>query len=94
MPEELLDLARRYKFTFGDHKSLQKEVIELKKNIRASVSKHLRMKQGYVQMQVFFLVTLIIIIIWRVQKRAVAAARKITFNRRRKSFISLLCFLL
>lgn len=51
VPEELLDLARRYKFTFGDHKSLQKEVIELKKNIRASVSKHLRMKQGYVQMQ-------------------------------------------
>uniref|UniRef100_A0A0N5B1F5 REM-1 domain-containing protein n=1 Tax=Syphacia muris TaxID=451379 RepID=A0A0N5B1F5_9BILA len=51
IPEELLDLAKRYKFTFGDHKSLQKEVIELKKNIRASVSKHLRMKQGYVQMQ-------------------------------------------
>lgn len=51
MPEELAIVADKYAFNFGE-KSLQKDVIELKKKIRLSCNKQMRIKQGYVQMQV------------------------------------------
>lgn len=52
VPEELALLADKYTFSFGEQKSLQKDVIELKKKIRISCNKQMRIKQGYVQMQV------------------------------------------
>ncbi|CAG9536039.1 unnamed protein product [Cercopithifilaria johnstoni] len=51
VPEELALLADKYTFSFGEQKSLQKDVIELKKKIRISCNKQMRIKQGYVQMQ-------------------------------------------
>ncbi|KAL3990710.1 Protein kinase domain family protein [Acanthocheilonema viteae] len=51
VPEELALLADKYTFSFGEQKSLQKDVIELKKKIRTSCNKQMRIKQGYVQMQ-------------------------------------------
>ncbi|MFH4979224.1 hypothetical protein AB6A40_005933 [Gnathostoma spinigerum] len=52
LPDELAMIAEKYMFSFGDHRSLQKEVIELKKKIKADLSKQMKIKQGYVQMQV------------------------------------------
>ncbi|KAM3727862.1 Serine/threonine-protein kinase [Dirofilaria immitis] len=51
IPEELALLADKYTFSFGEQKSLQKDVIKLKKKIRISCNKQMRIKQGYVQMQ-------------------------------------------
>uniref|UniRef100_A0A7I4KH27 Hr1 repeat family protein n=1 Tax=Brugia malayi TaxID=6279 RepID=A0A7I4KH27_BRUMA len=51
VPEELALLADKYTFNFGEQKSLQKDVIKLKKKIRVSCNKQMRIKQGYVQMQ-------------------------------------------
>ncbi|VDM96885.1 unnamed protein product [Thelazia callipaeda] len=51
VPEELALLAYKYAFSFGEQKSLQKDVIQLKKKIRISCNKQMRIKQGYVQMQ-------------------------------------------
>ncbi|MCP9265240.1 Serine/threonine-protein kinase N2 [Dirofilaria immitis] len=53
IPEELALLADKYTFSFGEQKSLQKDVIKLKKKIRISCNKQMRIKQGYVQMQSF-----------------------------------------
>uniref|UniRef100_A0A1I7X490 REM-1 domain-containing protein n=1 Tax=Heterorhabditis bacteriophora TaxID=37862 RepID=A0A1I7X490_HETBA len=51
VPSEVAQLADKYNFNIGDERSVQKEVIELKKRIRAAATKQMRIKAGYVQMQ-------------------------------------------
>ncbi|KAJ1346664.1 hypothetical protein KIN20_001550 [Parelaphostrongylus tenuis] len=51
VPKEVALLAEKYQFSIKDEKSIQKEVIELKKIIRSAVKKQMRIKAGYVQMQ-------------------------------------------
>lgn len=52
VPPEVAMLASKYSYSIGEERSVQKEVIELKKLIRANLSKQMRIKAGYVQMQV------------------------------------------
>lgn len=61
VPEELLPLADRYSFKFADQRSLQRDIIELKRVIRCKLNKQMRIKQGYVQMQVIFYLCLIFV---------------------------------
>ncbi|VDL71238.1 unnamed protein product [Nippostrongylus brasiliensis] len=51
VPREVAQLAEKYQFCLKDERSIQKEVIELKKLIRSAVKKQMRIKAGYVQMQ-------------------------------------------
>ncbi|KAK6029311.1 kinase domain protein [Ostertagia ostertagi] len=51
VPKEVAQLAEKYQFSIKDERSIQKEVIELKKIIRSAVKKQMRIKAGYVQMQ-------------------------------------------
>ncbi|KAK5978876.1 Non-specific serine/threonine protein kinase [Trichostrongylus colubriformis] len=51
VPKEVAQLAEKYQFSLKDERSIQKEVIELKKIIRSAVKKQMRIKAGYVQMQ-------------------------------------------
>ncbi|KAH7720756.1 AGC/PKN protein kinase [Aphelenchoides avenae] len=50
VPEEVAEIATKFKFNWTS-KSFQKDVADLKKKIRAELSKELRMKHGYVQLQ-------------------------------------------
>ncbi|KHJ95460.1 hypothetical protein OESDEN_04597 [Oesophagostomum dentatum] len=51
LPKEITELAEKYQFSISHDRSIQKEVIELKKIIRSAVKKQMRIKAGYVQMQ-------------------------------------------
>ncbi|VDK60943.1 unnamed protein product, partial [Cylicostephanus goldi] len=51
LPKEVTELAEKYQFSINHDRSIQKEVIELKKFIRTAVKKQMKIKAGYVQMQ-------------------------------------------
>lgn len=53
IPDEVAEIAERYNFPLTPA-NFQKEIPELKKKIRTEINKEMRMKQGYVQMQVIF----------------------------------------
>ncbi|CAJ0958159.1 unnamed protein product, partial [Mesorhabditis belari] len=51
VPMELAELARKYQYHINDTKSLQKEVVGIKNEIRKELKKQMKMKQGIQQMQ-------------------------------------------
>ncbi|CAB3399976.1 unnamed protein product [Caenorhabditis bovis] len=50
-PMEVIDLASKYNYTIVEDNSIQKEAIELKRIIRESLNKKLKIKAGYAQIQ-------------------------------------------
>ncbi|CAJ0564271.1 unnamed protein product, partial [Mesorhabditis spiculigera] len=51
VPMELAELARKYQYHISDKRSLQKEVVGIKNEIRKEIKKQMKMKQGIKQMQ-------------------------------------------
>ena len=52
VPPEVAEVAEKYQYVISSDRSVQKEVIELKKHIRSKLNVQLKMKAGYSQMQV------------------------------------------
>ena len=48
----MAEVAEKYQYVISSDRSVQKEVIELKRHIRSKLNVQLKMKAGYSQMQV------------------------------------------